>query len=188
MKYPANIGTVTCKNTATKISGKLIKFSSRVGCALEMTDKTTANKANCDNTDVYGLIMLTFFGNLHFKNNPKKSGMNTIHIMFNNNAQKSIGINLPMDSWTSDGVSSGEITVSSVAIVMLNATSPPAMNVYRFADVPLGTVPAKMIPEAISGLFRKKANAMAIVTPTMIVHFNANPMNAYFGCLITVTI
>lgn len=44
----------------------------------------------------------------------------------------------------------GDIIVSKVAIVILNATSPPAMKENKLADVPLGTVPDKITPIATS--------------------------------------
>src|SRR5699024_963518 len=85
-------------------------------------------------------------------------------------------------------VTSGATIVSNVAIVKLNATSPPAINVYKLADVPLGTVPANIKPDAISGLFLKNPNAIINVTPTINVHFKPNPIKANLGLLIVLII
>src|SRR5699024_742411 len=84
-----------------------------------------------------------------------------------------------------DGVKIGDTIVSNVAIVILNATSPPAINVYKLAEVPLGTVPANTIPEAISGIFFINNRAINSDIPTVSVHFNKKPYKAYFGLFIT---
>src|SRR5699024_8956155 len=102
---------------------------------------------------VYGCTFCVIFVNFHCVNNPKNNGINTTITIFKNSAQKSIGTTFPTVTCISDGVSNGAATVSNVAIVMLNATSPPAIKLYKLADVPLGTVPAKTIPAAISGIF-----------------------------------
>src|SRR5699024_12104081 len=95
-----------------------------------------------------GVITFTRLGNFHCKNKPINNGTKTIQIIFINNAIKSTGTTLPTDACTKDGVNTCEIIVSKVAIIILTATSPPAINVKMFADVQLGTVPDKIIQEA----------------------------------------
>src|SRR5699024_11546364 len=85
------------------------------------------------------------------------------------------------------GVNSGETTVSNVAIVKLTATSPPAINVYKFADVPLGTVPAGIITAAISGNLFINKNAITRDILTFSVHFNKKPIKSFLGCFTTLS-